>query len=408
MKRLGVLALTAVLVFSLSVFLSGCGGGGGGGGSTTPLDTAITTTTSGAKSAQASTSAANTATATSFQLSGLADFGSSMAVPKLKVPFGTNMNAKMLDKLSTRLSPVLKKARALKALRVSMSGYPITYDCATWNTVAGGSTATPNSMTIDINSTGDTATFTFNSCRSGDTLTDGTMTMQGTANSATFTIGSSDVAPFSATTYDYTGTQVTEVSTLYITMTGGTTGTAPNTTATFSINGWFDVADYVLNEHDKLVFNNYTMKDVMSTTTISSYAYDVNTFTINGSWTGTSYSGATGTTVNFSDTVTFYNFGLVFETPAIGSSAIYDYVSISGTFSITTTPVDKCIDGTFTIITNTPIQADDTTGVTSAGQVTINGNTVVVFNSDGTKTITVDGVSTGAMADTDLEGLCAL
>lgn len=414
MKRLGVSALIAVSVLGLTVFLSACGGGGGGGGSSTPVDSAITSTTSGAKAAAAGTSAANTAASTSFQLSGIASEGSSaMPVPKLKVPFGTDMNAKMLNKLSTRLSPVLTKARSLKTTsQVSMIGYPVTFDCASSLTVSGGSTATLNSVTIDLNSTGNIATLTYNQCRSGDTLIDGTMTVQGTSNSATFTIGSSDAAPFSLTTYDpLTGTNVIELSTAYITMTGGTTGTAPNTTGTFAANGWFDDKDYTLDEHNKLVLNNFKVKDVMSATTIGTDAYDVNAFTINGSWTGTVYSGSTGTfatTVSAGDTVTFYNYGLLFKTPAIGSTATIDYVSLSGTFSVTTTPADKCIDGTYTFVTDTPIQADDTTGATSAGQVTINKNTVVVFNADGTKTITVDGVSTAAMTDTDLKGLCAL
>ena len=75
---------------------------------------------------------------------------------------------------------------------------------------------------------------------------------------------------------------------------------------------------------------------------------------------------------------------------------------------VSTTPADRCIDGTFSIATNTPIQIDGVTGQTKAGQITINGNAVTTFNSDGSVSVSVDGGAAVVYSQTELDSMCAL
>ncbi len=168
------------------------------------------------------------------------------------------------------------------------------------------------------------------------------MAISGASNSSgTFTLGSAG-RPFTIT--DYTGTVSTPITTSQANVTMSFTAGA---TTTMFVNGTFDDKDFSLNTHDQETFTNLSLSGASTTTTILGVSYNVDTLAINGSLASTSYSAATGTTVNYNSTNSFTNFDLADKTPVLGAGN--EYASINGIFSISTTPADKCIDGTFSI-----------------------------------------------------------
>jgi hypothetical protein len=65
----------------------------------------------------------------------------------------------------------------------------------------------------------------------------------------------------------------------------------------------------------------------------------------------------------------------------------YDDYTIDGTVAINFTP-DTCTEGTYSFVTNVPVR-ENNFGTTIAGEMVINGNVTIVFNADGTVTVTV-------------------
>jgi hypothetical protein len=108
---------------------------------------------------------------------------------------------------------------------------------------------------------------------------------------------------------------------------------------------------------------------------------------------------------------TFANFSQQLAIPA--SASYYDY-SLNGTVTVDFNPDALCtngtvVDGTYTVHTPTPVRTMST-GQTSQGEVHINGNAVViVFNADGTITVTVNGTVVPGVTTTDqLEAVCLI
>jgi hypothetical protein len=82
--------------------------------------------------------------------------------------------------------------------------------------------------------------------------------------------------------------------------------------------------------------------------------------------------------------------------------------SYSGTISVDFTPNSDCeVEGTFTFVTDTPIHQGLGDSCPVAGQFTINGNTTIVYNSDGSVDVTLEG-SDPVHFDTcdEVTGLC--
>jgi hypothetical protein len=262
---------------------------------------------------------------------------------------------------------------------------------------------------MDINAEGTVLTLTYTKCKEQDTLTDGKMIMTGDDTSASFTLGSAS-APFTVTTYDVssgvTSTTINNVDKTAMTMKWSSTTAAP-ITDTIVADGWMESWDYVGDTHEKIVMSNVTMKNSSSVSTIGTSKFDVDTTAIDGSWVSTVYPTATAATASLTETDTFKEFTLKYEHPQYGVTAAddFDYLSMNGTFEVNSLPADKCIDGQFTIVTNTPIKVDNATGNTIAGKMTINGNAVAVFNADGSVTVTVDGKAV-TLTEKELEDLC--
>ncbi len=414
MKRLGLFVFVAILVLGLSIFLAACGGGGGGsspatssssssGGSSSSSSsssgggiTTISTSTQGAQSAAATVTTSRNIANTSIQLSGMAAMGGSNppAAARLKVFAGTKATA--LSKFAARFAPMVRRANAMKA---SATGYPMTVSCASGAT----GTVAPlsnNSMTIDVDTTGN-MTLTFTQCKEASTLTDGVFAIVGAANSGTFTLGSTG-RPFTVTDYSSSApTTAVSKSVVSMTMAFSSSGTGETISANGTLEGW----DYVLHTHEAQTMTNLSIGVASTTTTINSASYNVDTLTLSGSGGDTTYASDTDSTVSYSETDSFANFSIAYKTPS-GTTG-NDYFSINGSFTIATTPADQCIDGTFSITTNTDIQID-ANGVTQAGQVTIDSNVVVIFQANGAATVSINGGAPQAYTGSELDSLCAL
>jgi len=102
--------------------------------------------------------------------------------------------------------------------------------------------------------------------------------------------------------------------------------------------------------------------------------------------------------------VVYHNLALAGQTNTVGNQTL----SITGTISTDFTP-DRCYEGTFTFSTVTPLEFDATTGQAIAGYLIINNTVHVMFNPDGSVSVSTDGGMTYTnYALADLEGLCLL
>jgi hypothetical protein len=98
------------------------------------------------------------------------------------------------------------------------------------------------------------------------------------------------------------------------------------------------------------------------------------------------------TTVGFSVELTSFNYKDNYSSNS-ETSAWDDYNEYSGKVKITLTPADICFDGTFTITTETPVHTSSTASSSCPidGHLTINGDTTVTYNSDGSVDVSVGG-----------------
>lgn len=391
-------SVATVLVLGIAVFFASCGGGGGGGNSA-PSITPISTPAQGAQSATASVSTFRSMSYTSTSLLGFTSLGGISPTP-IKMPVTSGPESTAAEKFATRFAPVAKKAAALRS---SIAGVPQISYCS-----GGGST------TMDMDASGTSMTMTFNNCNEGDTLTDGTIAVYGVSHdsnsgSGNISVGSAD-HPFVETIYSgFTSTVINEVSTAAVAMSFTATDiNTANPTFTMTMNGYFDDVDHVAQTHEKQVMNNFSFTGALdgSTTTIGGISYEVVTATVNGTVTGTTYASDTDPTVSYQQGPnTFTNVVIIDKRPLSGVGD--EYLSVNGTLSISTTPAE-CINGTFSIVTNADLQIDGTTGHTKGGQMTINGNAVATYNSDGSVSIVVGGGAAVVYSQAELDSICAL
>ncbi|MDA8422039.1 MAG: hypothetical protein M0Z89_01755 [Nitrospiraceae bacterium] len=400
MKKSTQVALSAVLVFSLAIFISACSSGGGSSSGGSSSITSLSTTTQGAQTAAAGVTSARNVASSGVQLSSLVNSGSSPA-PAFRAFAGTNMKTTAVGKFVARFSPIMKKAQVM---RTSAMGYPMAISCS-----SSASGTAPNysndSITIDMDASGNIMTLTFTQCADTTTynLTDGVMTITGAASSGIYAIGT-NTRPFIVADYTSSSmTTTTDMSQVSATMSSSTSATGDNT---MSVTGLFEDWDYVLHSHDKQTMTNLSINSASTTAMISNATYSVSTLTIDGSEAGTTYVSDIDPTINYTENASFSGFSVADKTPASGTGN--DYLSINGIFSISTTPANKCIDGTFSIVTNTDIAIDPITGQTQSGQMTINSNVVVIFQANGAVSVSVNGGTAQPFTLQELDSVCAL
>jgi hypothetical protein len=401
MKRFGrygqILALPAAVIF----FLTSCGSHSDNSSNN------ISPVSTNAQAAQAATAGVKTARNVLVVGSALAMITSAATssglglplAPAINTPSDTT-NTTALTRFSTTFSPTLRRTMDVRAAALS---FPATIDCATNTIVSGGSVTTPDSVTIVGSGIGP-FTITFNGCREGAAQVDGVMTATVTGViAANLTLGTA-TDPLTVT--EYAGDASSSViGTLKTTST--ISFSQSGSIGTFAATGSFENWDYVAHGHAKQVMANLTIAVTTGAATVGGADYRVHTFTVNGPTTGTVYLSDTDSTVNYTKSDSYSNFVIVDKSPAVGSPD-FDYLTLNGTFSISTSPADRCIDGTFDITTSNDVKIDNATEMTVEGQLDVNGTATAVFNADGSLTVTANGGVPETFSESDLATLCSL
>ena len=382
MKTKFFLAVGTALSWGALLF-SGCGGGSDGG--TTAAGPAISSTPSAITSTDGAAKAALSGVTV---MEGGYDLGSSTSSFQT---FGSGGIAK-------------ETAAVADSTRINLWMQRLAKDAAPLRTAINWQTSTAKVVAMDVSSictTSGTATIdssqsggsiTYNNCRTGAIQLNGTITISGASSNGTSATGNYSIGtaanPFVTTFYTGSTSSIKDSEE----RTALTMNNLSYNTATMSISATLNGSN---------TSENFTAKTKSETTVFnltSGYTFASGVKTVN--ITGGSVVNKEYTTVNgayalqTSEGVSFQNFKVDRDFTALT-------YSVNGTFAIQNTP-SKCIDGTFNINTTTPINAARTAGV-----MTINGNTTVMFNADGTVTVTVTGIPARTFASlSDLNAVC--
>jgi hypothetical protein len=417
----------------LATVLVACGGGGGGdsggGVATTPIATAAHGQNAASTSLQAgalSAAAMNTLAALTDPvgaMGGTALAARSAPAVQSRAAIASNnreaarlqtMVARAMDRPKARFAAVVQKAKRAS----TQASVPVnnTYSCT-----YGGSyseTGSYDDVTGNFN-----VTLTFTDCREpsdtgGVERSNGTVVASG-AFGATITFtevigsGNGSIGGGNDLTVDYfaTTTDTTVDATLLVdaTLTGslGCGGACDGSypiilTLGLSANGAAQVTEAAA-VYTLALTNLSDSSEIRLNSDGSLDLTDALSGGISESWT--SAGGAR------SATFTFASFTQQLAIPA--SASYYDY-SLNGTVTVDFNLDALCtngtvVDGTYTVNTVTPVRTMST-GQTSQGEVHINGNAVaIVFNADGTITVTVNGTVVPGITTIDqLEAVCLI
>ncbi len=405
--------LAVLLIASLALYLGACSSGGGSSstpGSTTNTGgnntggnntgttttttatvgspTSLATTTQGAQSAAVGMNLMQSGSSDGNMLSSLVGAGS--AAPQFTLPGASTKPSPALAALVKKTGPLAAEARSLRSSLLPVTGTPA-------NCAYGGT------KTVSYDLSGN-VTLSFASCNDGMDLMSGSMILTNGTPTSTLVVGTSG-SPFSdKSCTDSTCTSFSDVTTAVVTITSVmTTGT--NGSANEAITADGSVTD-VNNDNqttDVATLNQFRISIASSTTTTNTIAGQPATFYESDfSLNGAASTQHTEPNNNYGESITYQNFTI----STLTDGATTYYMSIDGTAAVASNPTDLCIDGTFVFHTITPIAMDLTTAnsLTVAGEFTINTVTDVLFNSNGTVTITVNGTPQDINS---LYGVCA-
>ena len=286
------------------------------------------------------------------------------------------------------LTSVGKAASSIKRALASRAGTIRAAAGGTINCVDAGTAV----YTINSASAGSfNVTITFTGCRENDTQIDGQYIFTGTTGTSgtTGTTATLDITLGSANT-PFT---IEDFSTGYGSVISRATSTALSlginiaesaSSLTYTMN-----ASGAMTLYDEFTGNNYTItfsngfNDVYALLSAGTGSTSSFSITANGSyaesWT------TSGVTTSVSSMFSNLALTLTFNSTS-------EALSINGQYTITFTPA-SCLNGTFSFVTNTPVQVSVATGLTDQGSITINGVTTITFNANGTITVTTAGVS---------------
>lgn len=438
MKTKQVSRILAMALSTAALAVYGCGGGGGGG-TTAPATTTGTTISGATQATSASgsgTQSASVGSNTGQTLSNLAAVGTSPGAPHYRSPLAgkdNRFNKLHAAEIKALKVPQMKKAAALKKAKALASGKkaPIAFPGTTEPCTDGGTVAITGS--VDSVTYAYTMTMTFANCRDMDTESSGTITNSGTfsANGAdTFTMklgdgdGTIETTDFRVREFTDNYTNLFAAYTADMTMTGSgdptlnaTTGDVTGYTFTYTGNGKEEYTDFI--DTYTLTFTNL----IFSSTSTFGATVSSGSDTINGIFSESWTVPATATTAATTETVAItFGDGDTSAEPTTNTDpdftiawvtdwALYYKYSVDGQVATDyTTPSDTdCFDGTFLIDTTTPINENLSTGLTTAGQMTINTNTTVTFNADGTVTVAVSGQTPASYSSkNEMEAVCKI
>lgn len=415
MKNRNVTRFLAVAVSSLALAVSGCGGGGGGGGTTTDSGggggggtTTISTKSQAQSAGASSTQGASVSANVGQTLSNVAAPVGKTGAPKYYSPIvgnDTKFNAMHAAQVRAMRLPANRMAAVLKKAKEAHKAGTIAIPSSSTPCTDGGST--------DISGTVDTATFaytmtmTFTKCRENEEQLDGTITASGafsttTADSFDMTIGNGDGAIGSGDfvvqefkdNYTYLFAKYTADMKVLGSVTAGTTSSSFIMTA----NGLESYTDFI-NTY-KMTFTN--LKFTSTKNAAATSGTDVVDGAFKEEWTDAG--------VSKSASFTFTSFTVAWTKGTTTVAPIYNYYEYSVDGTMATAYTGFCADGNGTLIikTVTPIRKNLTTDKTVAGKMTINTTTEIVFNADGTVTVTINGVAQPNVTLGEVESACKI
>jgi len=365
--------LLAVAVMTLALVFAGCGGSSDG-----PSGTPITNDTDGQRAASASTQSASLAMGSTSTFMGLADVGmSALGQTNLAVPFPSSIKKDPALAITSDLAGKFSKTHAVAAAVTAAKraiALRTPHDVTDAITCTDGGNATFTGTYDDVALTFDLQ-FTFNQCREGSTIINGSYRLQGSETNLAITMSNLSVEE-----YDAQMTSVLYAITANVTLGLSASMNSSQTAATLVLTaqGSLTAQDNVQSISYELNYNNFSETLSMSQTTQVFTGRIAVNGSIGQSWTIGPDS--------YSLTVRYTNFTL-----QIDEYATYDTMTVNGVVSIDFTPNDYCFEGTFVIQTITPVKTDNNVGYTVEGEVVINGSTTIVWNPDGTVTVTVTG-----------------
>lgn len=386
--------LTFGITLSVSLLVYACGGGGGsssggGGTTTTPISSpsqGSQAASSGAQGAQAGTGLSDIATS----LGQVASAGLGLTKPVNPLTLKNAKYAKILT-MNNKVAQgkiMQKVATRLKAVRSKAAFAPVdlsTDICTDGGTVSGNFDATASGFSMDL---------TFTACREDGSQTDGPISLTGnsTDNGTTTTLVMDITVGSNSTPLTITGYTATDYATVE-----GVFESTVDLSETFSMNNNTGAITFNFEIDGSASFDDQSVSPSQTTNITFTNFANSGSFTLSGTDGGTfsntlnggisqSYTDETGT---HSVAIGFTDFATAVEIATTQAGSTID-LSYSGTMTTDFTPDTDCgIEGTFSFTTETPIQYVDGANCPVQGHVVINGNTDLVFNSDGSVDVTV-------------------
>lgn len=418
MKTGKVSRILAIALSTAALAVYGCGGGGGGGGGAGGGGgTTISNATQAGDASASATQSASVSSNVGQTLSNLAS-PAGMA-PKYRSPLAGKdakfnklhaAEVKAMKAPTRHFASAMRKAKAARATnRATTTLSPTTNDCLDSGTYTESISVNDNET--PTNSADDTYTITeaYSNCREYDEQMNGTVTTTGSFSATSFsfsmTLGNgsgivgdtvSGIGDFKVELFGDNYTNLFAKYEADLTM-SGSMNTEGNS-FTYTANGKEEYSDFI--DTFNMTFTNlqFTSSYTLDPTT---EAFTGGTDTANGgfkeAWTDNS--------VDYEASITFTNFATTWT-----ETSTYATWSVDGTVAINFTPDSYCdIEGTFVIDTTIPVKEDFTLGYTTEGRVVINTTTIILFNFDGTVTVTApDGTTTNYSSPGELEATCQL
>lgn len=391
-----------------AMLLVACGGGGGGAsGGTAPVRT--TTISTAPQGAQASFSGAQAARIADVAASDsiMAVTGGGVYAPAGRVILQSSHAG--YDKLRSPLSRLTKHRLASEG-RLKARAAPMAITTGTTQCVVSGS----YDYTYDESLTSLDITETYHDCNDGlGEVLNGTLQFGMQVNSLTsvrvtlrFGDGDSAAEPTDFTIATYSGPTLLSTVTAslaYSVNIGGLAGTTVD--YHLQVNGVFQAAFTADAANGDDASKTYSVEyDRFDTRSSWDSVTTIFTQSINGGFLLTKVDNGVAPPVTESARIGYRDFNLVSQINTAGNYQL----AIDGLFSSDFTP-DRCFEGTFAIKTIAPVEYDPATGQTVAGHLTINGSVHVVFNADGSVSVSTDGGTTyTTYTHAELESVCLL
>lgn len=423
-----------IIVGAAPLVLNGCGGEGGGGSSSGAITTPIANAAEGGAAGSSAQAAATVGTGISDLATSLGSLGGSS--------LGLSLSSKPMNPMIAK-DPMLYKmtAEARKAASSNVFASMATHlkeamtrsksaliDVSPSGTCENGGSWTATG-TVDTIGSFDVRV-AFSSCRKDGDQADGQIHITGTKSST-----SADIRTVMG---DHSTSPATDLviltysDTSYVSLVGRFSTTMDthrisNCGAGSFVDGSCTAGTHFLTATGTASYDNYTVTPVQTTdltmtsfTDNNSFLYDsrfnpeVETFddTLGGSVNElrTETDGTHTMAVSFSNFNIHVVDNITLSTPVFAKrlkSSLDRFTSFEGTVSINFTPDSDCpFEGIFTIITDIPLHRTSPDSCPIAGHLTINRNTTVLYNGDGSVDVATGSDTKHYASCNDLDAVC--